>query len=202
MSEQEKEVKYYVNRLKDVENRIIKLGASLIQPRTFEFNLLFDNGEEALSNNFQYLRLRRDSLSRLTFKGAAEIIDGVNTRKEIEIEVSSFETTKSLLEALDYRVILIYEKYRTTYKKGKFIITLDEMPFGDFVEIEGIGSQGIKEISIEIGLNWEERILRGYLNLYKVVVMNAHRKFDNLTFSDFAGIIITPEILDVNPADM
>lgn len=43
----------------------------------------------------------------------------------------------NLLQELGYVVSEVYEKYRTTYKLNVLQITLDEMPYGMFVEIEG-----------------------------------------------------------------
>ena len=57
--------------------------------------------------------------------------------RKSKFEVSSFDNAKALLEALGYRVSVMYEKYRTTYDWGGCEVTLDEMPYGDFAEIEG-----------------------------------------------------------------
>jgi adenylate cyclase class 2 len=200
-NELEEEVKYYVLGLKHVEDQLEKIGADLIQPRIFEFNLLYDTQDGNLKKNFQYLRLRKEKVTLLTFKGPRKIIDGMHSRVEIEIEVSNFDRTKTLLKTLGYQVIWTYEKYRTTYQIKGIKITADELPFGDFIEIEGKDRSEIKEISLELGLKWDNRILNGYLQLFQTGKNNSGLLIDNLTFSEFRDIKFTHEMLGVVPAD-
>jgi len=203
MSDQELEleVKFYVNSLEEIETRIIKLDASLVQPRTREYNLVFDNKSGDLTKNNQILRLRKDMQNFLTFKGPGKIVDGVHIRKEIEIEVSDFDQTKSILEALGYQVSFSYEKLRSVYKFDRAFVTLDEMPFGNFIEVEGRDSTLIEQLSLKLGLSWEHRILCSYLNLYDEIKKSFGQLIENLTFSDFENIIVTPDMLRVIPAD-
>ena len=69
---------------------MLDLGATLVQPRTLEYNLRFDTRDGELSEAMSVLRLRRDSGNRLTFKGPSKTLGGVLARKEIEFDVSDF----------------------------------------------------------------------------------------------------------------
>ena len=197
----EQEIKFFVNNLGEIESRIIDLGAIPIQARIKEYNLVFDNQSGDFTKNCQVLRLRKDKHNKLTFKGPGKIVDGILLRKEIEIEVSDFDQTKSILDALGYQISLTYEKFRSVYKFDEVYITLDEMPFGNFVEVEGQDPTLIIQLSAKLGLNWEHRILCSYQDLFMNVKNNLGQEIKNLTFLDFDIISVTPDMLGVIPAE-
>jgi len=102
------EVKFYVTDLEALEKRLQSIDAVLIQPRTMELNLRFDTPEHELEDGFRVLRLRMDTAARMTYKGPSMGLQGVRVRQEIEFEVSDFDAARALLQALGYRVIMIY----------------------------------------------------------------------------------------------
>lgn len=198
---QEVEIKFYVNHLADIEEKLHQLNAEMIHPRVYEINLRFDNETNDLLRERRVLRLRRDWRSLLTFKGPMEPGQSVSVRQELEVVVSSFETTRQILEALGYHVSVMYEKYRTTYHMNKTVIALDEMPFGLFVEIEGDDAESIRAVSDLLGLNWEARCLEGYLALFarlqRLEILGAR----HLTFAEFGERKISAGELGLTPAD-
>jgi len=181
---QEQEVKFYLDDLASFELRLRRMGAQQVHPRTFEANLRFDTADGALTQARQVLRLRQDEKTRLTFKGPAEPGQEVSVRAEIEFEVSSFAKAKAFLEALGYRVSVAYEKYRTTYNLANVEVVLDEMPFGDFAEIEGPDSQTIQAAAAAMGLNWEARCTDSYLGLFGRLRATQGLEAQNLTFQE------------------
>ncbi len=58
---------------------------------------------------------------------------------------------------------LIYEKYRAIYEINDCHIMLDELPYGDFVEIEGSDTASIRKITSLLGLNFECAVGAGYV---------------------------------------
>jgi adenylate cyclase class 2 len=178
------------------------LDAVLIQPRTHELNLRFDTLDGTLTRSAQMLRLRRDTHSRLTYKGPQEIKQGVSARTEIEFSVVSFDQAKNLLEALGYQVSMIYEKYRAVYQLEEVMVTLDEMPFGAFAEIEGPDGAQIQAVCQQIGLLWQARTLQSYAALFEGVKQKLSLDFRDLTFKNFAEIRIAPSHLSLVPADL
>ena len=191
------EVKFLLANKESIEKRIKETGARLIEPRTHEFNLLFDNQTEDLSQKSQILRLRKDKKVRLTYKGEGKCINGVLKRVEIEIIVNRFETAQAFLEALGYEVYWVYEKYRTTYDLYGVSITLDELPIGDFIEIEASSADQIKAVSKKLNLIWQKRIIDNYRQLFEKVQLKMEEKIPNLTFRDFSEIKMKPEYLGI-----
>ena len=144
---QEIEAKFYVRDLKKIEARIQKLDSRLIQARVLETNIRFDLPDSGLSSTGQVLRLRQDTKTRLTYKNAGSKKQGVVNRTEIEFVVEDFDKAKNFLEALGYRKFLQYNKYRTTYELEHCHIMLDELPYGEFVEIESENVNAIQKVS-------------------------------------------------------
>jgi adenylate cyclase class 2 len=195
------EVKFYLLNLPVFEQRLQALGARLTQPRVYELNLRFDTPQMDLAAEKRILRLRRDQRAVMTYKGPNQARDDVAVRQEIEFTVSDFGAARRFLEALGYSVSVSYEKYRAIYALGDLVVTLDEMPFGNFAEIEGPGPRQIQAIAQRLGLDWAQRVRAGYLALFDHVKAVAHLDVQDLSFANFAGLEITPEQLGVIPAD-
>jgi adenylate cyclase, class 2 len=181
---QEQEVKFYLGNKPGLESRLLGLGASLRTGRIFEANLRFDTPDGALTRARRVLRLRQDEVVRLTYKGPAEFGREISVRPEIEFEASSFENARAFLEALGYQVSVRYDKYRTTYDLGPVEVVLDELPFGDFAEIEGPDISTIQIAADVLGLNWEARCAESYLGLFAQLRASAGLEAQNLTFEE------------------
>lgn len=198
---QETEAKFFVSDVDKIEARLQKLQAHLIQPRVYELNLRFDHPDGSLRAKKQVLRLRRDTESRLTYKGAGQNKSGVIDREEIEFIVEDFDRARKFLEALGFQKTMSYEKYRTTYEIGTTSIMLDQLPYGDFVEIEGESEEQIRDTTKKLGLNWDAAVDNSYTGLFEDVRNALQLKFEDLSFENFKGIEVLPEHLGVRVAD-
>ena len=196
----ETEVKFYIQRPADLEHRIQALAAHTSEPRVFETNLRFDTPGGKLRRAGRVLRLRQDKSARLTYKEDSRFEAGALSRREVEFTVSDFNAAREFIEALGYRVALIYEKYRTTYTLDRLEIMLDEMPYGPFVEIEG-DADALKSTAQELGLHWEMAIPESYSALFDRLRARRRLGFRDLTFNNFEGIEIAASDLGVQPAD-
>jgi len=196
------EVKLHLSNPAGFEARLASAGAEILQPRTHEYNLRFDTPDGELSRQHRVLRLRRDQQVRLTYKGPRQKDIRAASRPELEFTVGDFESARLFLEALGYQVSVIYEKYRHTYRLGEVEITLDEMPFGTFTEIEGPDPESVQAAAQQLGLNWERRILESYLALFGRVKASHGLTFRDLTFENFEGVTVVAEDLGVRSADL
>ena len=197
----EKEAKFYIRNLKKIEQHIKDLGGIVIQPRVLESNLRFDTHERELSASFQVLRLRQDTRARLTYKGPADPNSEVSSRLEYEVEISDPTTGRHILETLGYEIVTIYEKYRTSYSLDTVEISLDEMPFGKFMEIEGADVQQIRQMAIKLNLKWENRSSLSCLGLFSQVKERLGLSMRDLTFDNFSDLDIQPSNLQLSYAD-
>ena len=200
-SDKELEVKFYVSDLKQVERRLVQLGATLLQPRTHEYNLRFDTPNGSLAQAESLLRLRRDSGSHITFKGPSTTMGGVLARQEIEFDVNNFSSAQKMIEALGYTSKFVYEKFRTTYALNGLKITLDEMPYGPFVEIEGKEPEPIERATHQLSLDWGERLPETYISIFRRLKELFGLNFTDLTFENFQGIKFDVTRVGVNLAD-
>jgi adenylate cyclase, class 2 len=160
---QEIEVKFALPHLADLRARLLRLGARQLSPRTLEVNLRFDDPTGKLAEAGQVLRLRRDRAAHLTYKAPGPVPE---ERLEIDLEIDSLEAGQRLLEALGYRLVAAYEKYREVFRLEEGLVMLDDLPFGHFVEIEAGSIDRLKHLGAALDLAWERRITVSYLDLF------------------------------------
>ena len=146
-------MKFYLKDRKAVREKILDLGAES-RGRFFESNIRFEDRDKSLVRRRSLLRLRRDDRVWLTFKSEPEEKDPrFKVCRELETEVDDFETMESILNALGFFPDQTYEKYRETLVLGDTQFCLDEMPFGDFLEIEGTKDEILNMVET-LRLNW------------------------------------------------
>lgn len=201
MSDQEIEVKFYITDLARIRERLEALDARLVQPRVLETNLRFDTPDQELARTYRVLRLRQDTEARLTFKGPAQSSEGARIRQEIEFTVEDFDRARAFLEALGYRLTLAYEKYRMVYDLDRVHVTLDGMPYGDFVELEGPDVPALQLVNGKLDLDWEAGVPASYTVLFEQLKAKLNLSFRDLTFENFRDVPVTAADLGVRPAD-
>jgi adenylate cyclase, class 2 len=197
----EVEGKWLLKDLSAFASRLTTLGAQLLHERCYENNLRFDTPAMTLTPALQVLRLRQDSQAHLTYKAPLDLSSGIILRHEIEITVDDFDLARQLLEALGYEVFFQYEKYRTLYELDRCHIMLDELPYGDFVEIEGPDPAAILALAERLALRWQDASAVTYTGLFDIFIDNSGHDFRDLTFANFAGINVTPEQIELRWAD-
>jgi len=200
-SGEELEVKFYLSDRRKMEGKLSGM-AKEIAARVHEVNLRLDTADHTLLASGGLLRLRQDTRARVTYKGPGSEVGGARLRQELEFTISDFDTALHLFEALGYQVYLMYEKYRTTYQLGGVEVVLDEMPTGDFLEIEGPDGESILQAAHELGLDWERRILDSYTVLFERTREALGFKFRDLSFKNFRGMTITAQDMWVMAADL
>ncbi|MCL4559776.1 MAG: class IV adenylate cyclase [Chloroflexi bacterium] len=200
-SDHELEVKFYLTNQRAVENRLRALDANQVHLRTYELNLRFDNAAGELAKEHKILRLRQDTSAVMTFKGPSQEREEVTARLEVEFQVSDFLAARRLLEMLGFEVCVSYEKYRTTYDLEGVKITLDEMPYGRFIEVEGPDPKRIQAVAGQLGLDWSARIMDNYLALFYRLKEKRGMAFHDLTFANFEKVQVSADDLGVRPAD-
>jgi adenylate cyclase class 2 len=180
--QKEIEAKFYCPHLAALRQELINAGGRLHVSRQFEKNWRFDNNDGKLSGTGRVLRLRQDRRGLLTFK---QQYDSPEVRSEIEFEVSDLKLARTFLEALGYHVYAGYEKYREVFMFEGAHVMLDELPFGNFIEIEADSVQQLKAVGEMLGFSWKHRVQASYLELYERLRRQLDLEFSEVTFDDF-----------------
>jgi adenylate cyclase, class 2 len=190
MSHEEIEVKFIIEDLQVLYQRVIALGARRKTPRTYEVNICFDTPDQRLTHQLCLLRLRHDRRNILTYKEpAASAERDFKVRQEYEIEVSDFAQTHALLEKLGFVPVLRYEKYRETFSYADAEILLDELPCGAFLEIEG-SRDVIRTIAARLGLDFASRVTASYGEIFAAIRAAYKLSMTDMTFDNFRTLHI------------
>ena len=117
---------------------VVGIGAAPSRPRHFEDNVLFDDAGASLRASGRALRLRRTAAAGIvTYKGPRIPGGAIKSRPEIEVTVGDADAAQQVLEALGYRPVFRYQKYREAFHWRDAEIVVDETPIGTFLEVEG-----------------------------------------------------------------
>ena len=132
----EKKYRLEPGQVEPLRRRLQEVGAEGQGSAEFEENVIYTG--PGLDPARRVLRLRRKSgRGVFTFKERDLSGSPVKRQHEEETEVSDADALASILEALGYRPVLVYEKRRETWHVADAEVVIDELPFGLFVEIEG-----------------------------------------------------------------
>lgn len=165
----ETEIKLALTDRESLLARLPSLGFRLSAPRQFEANTIYDLPTGTMRQEGCILRLRQtgtgaDSRWILTYKGPATT-GRHKSREELETAVADGSLLAQMLERLGYRATFRYEKYRTEFTDGEGILTVDETPIGEYMELEG-GAAWIDRQAATLGYGEGQYITRSYGGLY------------------------------------
>jgi adenylate cyclase class 2 len=180
----ETEVKIAVVNLENVRRRLRYLRYRVHARRVFESNLVLDTPQHQLRSTGELLRLRRVGREAvLTFKGVSKP-GRHKSREEIETGLSNADALEQILMRLGYVPAFRYEKYRTEYMRESEpgIITVDETPIGNYVELEG-APEWIDGTAVEIGFSPSDYITKSYATLYVEFCRKRGATPTNMVFS-------------------
>ncbi len=159
MSRFEIEQKYRIRNPQVVRTQLKRMRARKIR-KGFESNELFDL-DGFIRRHGCVIRLRKyGGKTLLTFKGPRQ---KGNVKKRVEIEsLVPYQTTRSILRQMGFRITFRYEKIREIYHWRGTEIVLDHLSrHGWFLEIEGT-EKGIRQAADKLGLKKKHIELRTY----------------------------------------
>jgi len=114
---------------------------------------------------------------------------GINDTYEIELVVNDFDAATAFFEACNIRAKAFQENMREVWIRNEVEVTIDTWPgLNPFVEIEGKDEKMVREVSSELGFNFEKAIF-GSIDL-------VYEKEVNIPAET---IIRLPEITFANP---
>jgi adenylate cyclase class 2 len=187
MEKLETEVKFFLKDSASMRRRMLELGIET-KGRLFETNICYEDRDNTMIQKKTLLRLRQDEKTTLTFKSRPESNSSdCKVLSELEVEVGDMASMGQILEALGFHPEQRYEKWRETLMLDRTGLFLDTMPYGNFLEIEGL-PQDIKTCASRLGLGWHKRILLNYLEIFEIIRKELNLKIKDLTFKNFANV--------------
>lgn len=174
----EKEIKVKVDNPAQIVNKLQSIGAEFLGG-ALEKTIRFDTPNMDFEKAGKFIRCRSGFHNTITLKEKIKNSDpNVRARKETEFDIEDIEKMKYILESLGLTHTMTMEKYRQNWQLDKVSITLDELCFGIFMEIEGEETE-IENTCKLLGVNPNEKILVTYWELWKEVSDKKDIVFDN-----------------------
>jgi adenylate cyclase, class 2 len=163
----ETEIKIRVGDVEEIEGRLRTKGFEESSPRSFEANTMWDTPERMLRASGEIVRVR-DTHGKhiLTYKGKAQT-SKYKTREELEAQMTDTHVLARVFDRLGLKPMFRYEKYRTEYRRhdGDGVVTVDETPIGNFIELEG-SPEWIDYTASELGFSDADYSTKSYGALY------------------------------------
>jgi len=179
----EVEVKYDVSdSYFEILERIRKLGA-IFQGGCVETTCRFDTNDKQLEANNIFLRVRRGFKNTITLKEKRKEDVGVKSRLETEFEIEDIEQMEYILSKIGFKYIRKMEKYRMTWLYNNAVITIDELPFGIYLEIEAAESV-IAHLASILGIAEQFKIVHTYWDILTQINAENNTYLENIVFPD------------------
>lgn len=183
----ETEIKFRVDDVATLEQRLRGLKFRLITPRTHEMNTLFDLPGNPLRKRGELLRLRKYGETWvLTHKAKSKGSSGPHkVRVETETRVNDGEKMEAILGALRFRPTFRYEKFRSEWQGQQGHVVMDQTPIGNFAEIEG-AADWIDSVARELGVKAADYITETYAGLFLEWKRRTKNTAEEMTFEAVA----------------
>ena len=164
-SKQEIEIKFRVKDLRALSRQLRAAGFRLVTQRTHEMNTLYDLPEQPLRRRGELLRLRKYSSEwTLTHKGKGKA-GRHKARVEVQTKIADGNGMAAILDALGYKPVFRYEKFRAEWSDGKGHVVIDETPIGNLGEIEG-PARWIDKTAKLLHIHQSDYITQSYAELF------------------------------------
>lgn len=158
----EVEIKFKLKDFREVRRKLETLKAKKAG-KVFVEDFYFDDQKDSLWKNRQMLRIRKwNKKNILTFK-YAQTKKRFRRSKEIELEIGNPEKMRKIFEKFGLQVVLKYKKEMEIWQYKNTKITLDKMPLGNFLEVEG---KGIEKVVRDLGLDMKNATTKTYGELW------------------------------------
>jgi adenylate cyclase class 2 len=189
----ETEIKFRVADIAALEQQLRSIGFTLLTPRTFESNTLYDTPERTLRSKQQILRIRqygerwvvthkRVPLS-MTKSDANE--GRHKHREETETSLGDGTVLAEIFTHLGLLPSFRYEKWRTEWSDNIGHCVIDETPIGIYAELEGT-SDWIDAVSAKLGLAPTDCLTLSYGRLFEAWRLETGSTAEHMTFDAVA----------------
>jgi adenylate cyclase class 2 len=165
----ETEIKFRVPDLPGLTRRLQAAGFTLLTPRSFESNVLYDTPDRRMRARTEILRIRsyagRWTVTHKRLPDAGPGEDRHKHRVETETEVADGKVLAEVFLSLGLVAAFHYEKWRAEWQDGEGHCVVDETPIGDYAELEG-SAEWIDRAAARLGVRPADYITLSYGRLF------------------------------------
>jgi adenylate cyclase class 2 len=182
----ETEIKFRVDDPAALNARLEAAGFTVVTPREFESNVLYDTPDRAMRARTEILRIRNYAgrwtvtHKRIPDSGVGE--DRHKHRVETETEVADGAALAEIFLALGLVAAFRYEKWRSEWTDGEGHCVVDETPIGNFAELEG-SAEWIDRTAARLRVDPAEYMTLSYGRLFEQWREQHHSTAQDLTFA-------------------
>src|SRR3990167_7423117 len=138
-------------------DKLKKAGFELKTPEYLMCRKTFDFSRVVPGCN-KWGRVRQES-DKVTMTVKEIRGSGINDTYEVELVVNDFETAAAFFEACDIPPKAFQENMREVWMRDEVEVTIDTWPgLNPFVEVEGKDEKIVREISKELGFDFEKAV--------------------------------------------
>ena len=185
----ETEIKFRVENVSELLNRLREAGFREQTPRTFESNVLYDTPDRKMRARTEILRIRNyDGKWVITHKRLPDIGPGEDAHKhrvETETEVGDGNVLAEVFRSIGLVPAFHYEKWRSEWSDGDGHCVVDETPIGDFAELEG-EPEWIDRVAEKLNVSRSEYLTLSYGRLFEQWCAEHNCPATDLTFDALA----------------
>ena len=174
------EVKIKISNLKDFVAKLRKTGA-VFKGKDFQKTIRMDTPDLDLEKRKIFLRVRSGLGNTLTLKVKKEEDKDFKLRDEYETEIKDLKVLTRIFSLLGFSKHFVMEKYRADFSYGGVEISVDELPFGTYVEFEGTKEAINKALKV-FGLDKTERITVTYWHIFDEIRKKNPSLEENIVF--------------------
>jgi|ERR1043166_5583254 adenylate cyclase class 2 len=178
----ETEIKFRVQSLQAIEEKLRELGFRMVHERAREMNVLYDFPSRELTKRGELLRLRQYGHNwKLTHKAKGHV-GKHKSRMETETSVAEGAALEAIFSSLGLTPTFRYEKFRAEWSDGHGHVVVDETPIGNFAEIEGPG-KWIDATAKKLDVKEGDYITLNYAGLFMQWKQETRSNVDEMTFA-------------------
>lgn len=160
------EVKFLNVNFDELRDRLTSLGAKQEQPMRLMRRVIIEPPGLSTKDAFMRVRDEGDKVT-LTYKHFTDHT-AFSGAKEIEVIVSNFDDTVTILAEAGLLHKSFQESRRETWKLGNVEVVLDEWPWlNPYIEIEGNSEGDVRNAALLLGFEWNTAVFGSVTTAYQ-----------------------------------
>ncbi len=190
----ETEIKFRVADLAALTGRLESAGFHIETPRSFESNILYDTPDRQMRARTEILRIRsyagRWTLTHKRLPGAGHPgEDRHKHRIETETGLAHGDALAEHFLSLGLVAAFRYEKWRTEFADAEGHCVIDELPIGNYAELEGPAAW-IDRAAFRLGVDPAQYITLSYGRLFEQWREQRRSLAQDLTFAAISPLAL------------